>query len=81
LVGFAAESQDLLANAEKKLKTKNLDLIATNDISAQDAGFAVDTNKITLLFASGKREDLPLISKAEAAEKIVAAVANQLGEK
>ena len=81
LVGFAAESQDLLANAEKKLKTKNLDLIAANDISAQDAGFAVDTNKITLLFASGKREDLPLISKAEAAEKIVAAVANQLGEK
>ena len=71
MVGFAAESRDLLENAAEKLRSKGLDLIAANDISAKDAGFAVDTNRITLLFADGTREVLPLMSKAEVAEKIV----------
>jgi phosphopantothenoylcysteine decarboxylase/phosphopantothenate--cysteine ligase len=66
-VGFAAESKDLLANAEKKLKAKGLDFIAANDISAEDAGFGVDTNRVTLLFADGKKEALPLMSKDEVA--------------
>jgi phosphopantothenoylcysteine decarboxylase/phosphopantothenate--cysteine ligase len=70
-VGFAAESRDLLENATEKLKSKGLDFIAANDISAKDAGFEVDTNRITLLFADGKKEALPLLSKAEAAEKII----------
>jgi phosphopantothenoylcysteine decarboxylase/phosphopantothenate--cysteine ligase len=70
-VGFAAESRDLLENATEKLKSKGLDFIAANDISAKDAGFEVDTNRITLLFADGKKESLPLLSKAEAAEKII----------
>ncbi|MGD8454802.1 MAG: bifunctional phosphopantothenoylcysteine decarboxylase/phosphopantothenate--cysteine ligase CoaBC [Anaerolineales bacterium] len=70
-VGFAAESKDLLANAEKKLKDKGLDLIAANDISAQDAGFGVDSNRVTLLFANGKKEDLPLMSKDKAAAIIM----------
>ena len=71
MVGFAAESQDLIANAEKKLKAKNLDMIAANDISASDAGFGVDTNRVTLLFPDGRKEELPLSSKAEIAAKII----------
>ena len=77
-VGFAAESRDLLANASEKLKSKGLDFIAANDISANDAGFAVETNRITLLFANGTQETLPLMSKSEAAEKIIEQVARLL---
>lgn len=75
VVGFAAESQNLLSNASEKLKSKKLDMIAANDISADDAGFGVDTNRITLLFANGKQESLPLMSKTEVAETIVARLA------
>ncbi|MBI3161348.1 MAG: bifunctional phosphopantothenoylcysteine decarboxylase/phosphopantothenate--cysteine ligase CoaBC [Chloroflexi bacterium] len=71
VVGFAAESQHLLENASEKLKSKKLDLIVANDISAKDAGFAVETNRVTLLFANGKKESLPLMSKTDAAEKII----------
>lgn len=71
VIGFAAESQDLLKNASEKLQSKGLDMIAANDISANDAGFAVETNRITLLFANGKKEILPLMSKAAAAERII----------
>jgi phosphopantothenoylcysteine decarboxylase/phosphopantothenate--cysteine ligase len=71
VVGFAAESQDLLENAVEKLQSKKLDLIAANDISFKDAGFAVDTNRVTLLFANGTKEILPLMSKTEVAEKII----------
>lgn len=71
VAGFAAESQDLLENASEKLHSKGLDFIAANDISAKDAGFAVETNRITLLFANGTKEILPLMSKTEAAEKII----------
>lgn len=78
MVGFAAESQSLLENAGEKLKSKGLDFIAANDISAKDAGFGVDTNRITLLFANGTKENLPLISKSEAAEKIIEHVARLL---
>lgn len=77
-VGFAAESRDLLANATEKLKSKGLDFIAANDISANDAGFAVETNRITLLFATGTPETLPLMSKHDAAEKIIEHVARLL---
>jgi phosphopantothenoylcysteine decarboxylase/phosphopantothenate--cysteine ligase len=75
VVGFAAESQDLLQNASNKLESKNLDLIVANDISADDAGFAVETNRVTLLFADGRRESLPLMSKAKTAEVILEQVA------
>lgn len=75
VVGFAAESQDLLQNASNKLQSKKLDLIAANDISAGDAGFSVETNRITLLFADGRRESLSLMNKTEAAEIIVERVA------
>ena len=71
MVGFAAESQNLLENAAEKLKSKKLDFIVANDISASDAGFAVETNRVTILFANGARENLPLTSKMEVAEIII----------
>jgi phosphopantothenoylcysteine decarboxylase/phosphopantothenate--cysteine ligase len=73
-VGFAAETEDLLANAQSKLKRKKLDLIVANDVSAAGAGFAVDTNRVTLLAADGTIEELPLMSKLEVAEAIFDAV-------
>jgi len=72
VVGFAAESHDLLSNASEKLKSKKLDFIVANDISSSDAGFGVETNRVTLLFSNGKKETLPLMSKAEVAEAIIA---------
>lgn len=78
VVGFAAESRDLLDNAAGKLKSKGADLFAANDISASDAGFAVETNRVTLLFADGRREEYPLMSKTEVAEAILGRVATLL---
>ncbi len=78
VVGFAAESRDLLENASHKLKSKGLDFIAANDISATGAGFAVETNRVTLLFADGRNESLPLMSKAEVAEVILGWVSKLL---
>ncbi|MBN2388480.1 MAG: bifunctional phosphopantothenoylcysteine decarboxylase/phosphopantothenate--cysteine ligase CoaBC [Anaerolineales bacterium] len=72
VVGFAAESRDLIANAASKLAAKKLDMIAANDITAPDAGFEADTNRVTLLYADGRQEALPLMSKSEVAETIVA---------
>jgi phosphopantothenoylcysteine decarboxylase/phosphopantothenate--cysteine ligase len=74
-VGFAAESQSLLSNASEKLKSKKLDMIVANDISASDAGFGVETNRVTLLYAKGKQESLPLMTKVEVAETIIARLA------
>jgi phosphopantothenoylcysteine decarboxylase / phosphopantothenate---cysteine ligase len=78
MVGFAAESRDLLENAQKKLKTKKLDIIVANDISAAGAGFSVDTNQVTLLYADGRQEALPLMEKSEVAELIIARIAEAL---
>jgi phosphopantothenoylcysteine decarboxylase/phosphopantothenate--cysteine ligase len=78
IVGFAAESRDLLENASSKLQSKGLDFIAANDISASDAGFAVETNRVTLLFADGRKEPLPLMSKSEVAETIIERLATLL---
>lgn len=71
VVGFAAETENLLPNAQRKLAAKDLDLIVANDVSAAGAGFAVDTNRVTLLGASGVVEVLPLLSKAEVAERVI----------
>ncbi|HET6594014.1 MAG TPA: bifunctional phosphopantothenoylcysteine decarboxylase/phosphopantothenate--cysteine ligase CoaBC [Anaerolineales bacterium] len=78
VVGFAAESRDLLENASHKLKSKGLDFIAANDISMNDAGFAVETNRVTLLFEDGHKEVLPLLRKAEVAEIILGWVSKLL---
>lgn len=69
-VGFAAESDDLLANARLKLERKGLDLIAANDITAAGSGFGADTNKVTILDAEGQ-EELPLMSKYDVAWRIL----------
>jgi phosphopantothenoylcysteine decarboxylase/phosphopantothenate--cysteine ligase len=80
-IGFAAESDELLANAARKLAAKRLDLIVANDIGAPDAGFAVDTNRVTLLDAAGGREVLPLLSKAAVAEAVIARLVGLLAER
>ena len=70
-IGFAAETQNLLENAAAKLRSKGLDLIVANDVSATDAGFAVDTNRVTLLDAGGGVEPLPIMNKAQVAEHVL----------
>jgi phosphopantothenoylcysteine decarboxylase/phosphopantothenate--cysteine ligase len=78
VVGFAAESRDLLDNAAEKLKSKRLDLIVANDISAKDSGFGSDTNRVTLIYSTGTTEPLPLAGKSEVAELILERVAGLL---
>jgi phosphopantothenoylcysteine decarboxylase/phosphopantothenate--cysteine ligase len=70
MVGFAAETEDVLANAARKLRDKQLDLIVANDVSGPNTGFEVDTNAVTLLDAEG-RHDVPLASKDEVADRIL----------
>ena len=70
-VGFAAESEDLIANAKEKLEKKQCDLFVANDITAPDSGFGVDTNKVTLIDKRGSVEDLPLLTKREVADKVL----------
>lgn len=71
VIGFAAESQDIMENANRKLHAKGLDCIVVNDITSQDAGFEVDSNRVNLLFPDGKSEKLPLLTKSEVAERIL----------
>jgi len=71
LIGFAAETENLLANARKKLAEKNLDLIVANDVSLPGAGFAADTNRVKLIDRSGKIEELPLMSKENLADRVL----------
>lgn len=78
--GFAAETQDLLENARAKLITKNLDMIIANDVSADDAGFGVDSNRVTLLRADGSQEALPLLSKSEVADIVINELISLLGK-
>ena len=77
-VGFAAESEDLLKNAESKLVSKGLHLIAANDITAADSGFGVDTNRVVLLDREGSEETLPLMSKYDVGCAILDRVLNYL---
>jgi phosphopantothenoylcysteine decarboxylase/phosphopantothenate--cysteine ligase len=79
-VGFAAESQDVIENARAKLAAKNLDLIVANDVTAPDAGFAAETNRVVILDRGGGVEELPLMSKAAVAEAILDRVATLLAK-
>lgn len=74
LVGFAAETNDLIANAERKLASKNADFIVANDVSAPGVGFAHDTNKVTILAPGGQRDSLALASKHEIARAVLRTV-------
>ncbi|HJO81615.1 MAG: bifunctional phosphopantothenoylcysteine decarboxylase/phosphopantothenate--cysteine ligase CoaBC [SAR202 cluster bacterium] len=70
-VGFAAETEDLIANAQTKLVSKGLDLIAANDVTATDAGFATDTNRVMLFDREGGIEVMPLMSKYDVGHRIL----------
>ena len=70
LVGFAAETTDVLASARRKQREKRVDLVVANDVSRTDAGFEVDTNEVTLISADGE-ETLPLQPKSAIAAQVV----------
>jgi len=71
VVGFAAETDHVAENARKKLEAKNVDLIVANDVTAEGAGFDVDTNKVTLFARDARDLALPRMAKSEAAHKIL----------
>ena len=70
-VGFALETDDALRHGAGKLEAKDLDLIVVNDAREEGAGFAVDTNRVTLLGKDGTTTELPLLSKTEVADAIL----------
>lgn len=78
VVGFAAESENLMANASGKLRSKGLDLLVANDISAGDAGFAVDTNRVVVLDKDGAVHKIDLTSKAAIGANIIERVGSLL---
>jgi phosphopantothenoylcysteine decarboxylase/phosphopantothenate--cysteine ligase len=80
-VGFAAESENIVANARQKLKEKQLDLIIANDITGKDSGFGSDTNKVTIIDKSGKVESLPLMAKREVADRVLDKVVGILAKR
>jgi phosphopantothenoylcysteine decarboxylase/phosphopantothenate--cysteine ligase len=75
LVGFAAETENLLQSAREKLEKKNLDLIVANDVTLPGAGFEADTNIVKFLDRSGKMEELPLMTKEDLADHILDRIA------
>lgn len=77
VVGFAAESENISENSEKKLKNKNLDLIVANDIKQKGAGFGADTNIVSIISKNGEKFDLPLMAKEELGHEILNFVVNK----
>jgi len=80
-VGFAAETENLLANAKKKLVKKRLDLIVANDITAKGSGIGADTNQVVIIDRKGKVEKLTLLPKREVADRILDRIAEFLASK
>ena len=70
-VGFAAESENLVANAKDKMQKKQLDLIVANDVTAADCGIGADTNRVVIIDRDGKAEEVPLLPKRQVADKIL----------
>jgi len=81
IVGFAAETENVVENARQKLFTKNLDLIVANDVSAPDLGFESDTITATMIWPDGKVRELELVPKTELADAVLTAVLALLAEK
>ena len=77
LVGFALETNDEQANAQKKLEKKNADLIVLNSLNDEGAGFGHDTNKVTFIGKNDFKKELPLLSKQEVAKAIVEHIINK----
>ena len=80
-IGFAAETENLIGHAREELVKKQLDLIVTNDVTAPDSGFEVDTNQVTIISRGGKMDSLPLMSKRDVADRILDRVAEMLSER
>ena len=78
IVGFSAESENLIANATDKVKKKSLDLIVANDITDPDSGFGVDTNKVVLIDREHRVNELPVMSKYQVSQHILDRVATLL---
>jgi phosphopantothenoylcysteine decarboxylase/phosphopantothenate--cysteine ligase len=74
VVGFAAETEDLVENARVKLHNKDLDLIVANDVTAADAGFGAETNRVVFVEREGEATELPLMSKTAVADAVLARV-------
>jgi phosphopantothenoylcysteine decarboxylase/phosphopantothenate--cysteine ligase len=81
VIGFAAETQDVVAEARRKLREKRCDLMVANDVTAPDAGFGSDTNRVRLLDAQGLDEELPVLPKEDVADRILDWVAARLAGK
>jgi len=71
VVGFAAETQDLITNAEQKRKSKRLDLIIANDVSTPGSGFGADSNQVTFIQSDGQIVPIPLMSKENVADRVI----------
>ncbi len=80
-IGFAAESENVMANAKEKLEKKRLDLIVANDITAKGSGIGANSNKVIIIDRKGKVEKLPLLPKREVADKILDRVVALLAAK
>ena len=81
VLGFAAETTDIMVHGEKKLVQKGLDFIVINDVTAPGSGFATDTNKVVVLGRDGRKWDLPLQQKSQVAEKVISIVSEKLLKK
>ncbi len=77
-MGFAAETDELIAHARMKLEKKNVDVIVANDVSAPEVGFAHETNEVTILEADGCQRHVSLRSKREIADEVLDTVAQIL---
>jgi len=81
LVGFAAETDELVANARKKLEKKGLDMIVANDVSRKDAGFGTDTNVARLIYRDGRIEDTGFLQKEQLADLILERIRDMIHER
>ena len=80
IIIFAAESQNLIENAEDKLEKKNADMVVANDITKEGAGFAADTNIVSIIKTGGSAKDYPIMPKKELAELILKELKALFGE-
>ena len=71
MVGFAAETNDVISYAKDKMARKNFDFVVANDVSQSDAGFGTDTNRVSIVDNNGNIEELPLLTKSDVANKIL----------
>jgi phosphopantothenoylcysteine decarboxylase/phosphopantothenate--cysteine ligase len=76
LVGFAAETNDLEENAQKKLRAKNCDIIVANDVGGADSGMESDENEVTIFFGNGEKKTIPRVSKKIMARELVKIFSN-----